>query len=81
MPAEKPSARNDGFRSLSVARDYDSLHAALRARTDELNVSRHTIDEISGLPHGYTGKLLGGRQVKHFGAKSLGPYSRSWGSC
>lgn len=52
--------------------DYDSLHALLRARADQLRVSRETIDAVTGLPEGYCGKALGRRQVKRLGHISLG---------
>jgi len=52
--------------------DYDSLHALLRDRADQLRVSRETIDALTGLPSGYCGKALGKRQVKRLGHISLG---------
>lgn len=51
---------------------YDGLIAALRARADELDMTRHEIDIQSGLPAGYTGKLFGAAQVKKLGRLSLG---------
>lgn len=52
--------------------DYDSLIAALRARADELNVSRLAIDERAGLQSGYTAKLLAGEGGRGLGRLSLG---------
>lgn len=68
-----------------IVTDYDSLVAACRARADALNISRDTIDEIAGLPKGYTSKVLmakplgdksasGGRlSSRNLGRVSLGP--------
>jgi hypothetical protein len=53
--------------------DYDELVAAMRARANELNVSRATIDDVSGLQSGYAAKLLANPPIKSFGAVSLGP--------
>ncbi|THD46585.1 MAG: hypothetical protein E8A46_26375 [Bradyrhizobium sp.] len=53
--------------------NYDDLIIVLRARADELQVSRETIDFISGLPSGYAGKLLSLRHVRRIGLQSLGP--------
>jgi hypothetical protein len=38
--------------------DYRTLVETCRARADELELSRAEIDRISGLPEGYSGKLL-----------------------
>lgn len=54
-------------------RTYDDLHAVLRARVAELGVTREALDEIAGLPRGYTGKILGHGQVKRVGPISLEP--------
>lgn len=67
------------FRPLAVVRDYDGLHAALRARADELSVSRGTIDGISSLADGYAAKLLGPSQVKCLGPISTGPILEALG--
>jgi hypothetical protein len=60
-------------RQIATARDYAQLHAALRARAKELALSRETIDAISGLQSGYTGKLLAPVPIKGLGPASLGP--------
>jgi hypothetical protein len=47
---------------MSIARpisDYRTLVETCRARAAELELSRAEIDRISGLPEGYSGKLLG----------------------
>jgi hypothetical protein len=45
----------------------------MRARAEELNISRETIDLISGLTTGHAGKLLSPRQAKCLGMRCLGP--------
>jgi hypothetical protein len=39
--------------------DYRGLVETCRARAEELEISRLEIDRLSGLPAGYSGKLLG----------------------
>ena len=39
-------------------RTVDELVTLLRRRADDLNVTRNGIDEVTGLPGGYTGKVL-----------------------
>lgn len=60
-------------RQIAVVTDYDGLLAALRARAEELNVSRSTLDDVSGLQTGYAAKLLANPPMKSFGRVSLGP--------
>lgn len=57
---------------LAVIRDYNSLHEALRARANSLQVTRLGMDEVAGLPNGYCGKLLS-PEVRTIGRCSLGP--------
>jgi len=64
--------RVDG-RILSVFVDYPGMLAALRARAEELRLSRATIDQVAGLPSGYSGKILGIKQVRRLNLISLGP--------
>jgi hypothetical protein len=59
------------MRQLATISDYDGLIRALRARVDELDISRETIDLVSGLQSGYAAKLLA--QIKGVGRISLGP--------
>jgi hypothetical protein len=49
------------------------VHAALRARSDELAVSRAELDSLSGLQSGYCSKLLSPVPIKQVGMESLGP--------
>jgi hypothetical protein len=52
--------------------DYDDLHKALRLRAEEMGFARRTIDELAGLTGGLTEKILGPRQRRKLGMKSLG---------
>lgn len=63
----------DAPRQIAIVTDYDSLVAAFRARANELNVSRATLDDVSGLASGYASKLLATPPIKTVGAVSLGP--------
>jgi hypothetical protein len=60
----------DGLRPLAVCRTYRAIQAQLRARADEVGVSREALAELAGLPSGYPATLL----APH-GAKRLGPIS------
>jgi hypothetical protein len=60
-------------RVLAEVHDYAGLHGALRARSDELAVSRAELDSLSGLQSGYCGKLLAPVPIKRIGYQSLGP--------
>jgi hypothetical protein len=51
---------------------YDDLIDAIRVRVDELSLSREGLDDISGLPVGYSGKLLGPSRNKSLGRSSFG---------
>jgi hypothetical protein len=66
-PAQTPG------RVLAVVSDYSQLIDALRSRTDELAVSRKTLDDLTGLQNGYCAKLLMPVPMKRFGPQSLGP--------
>lgn len=66
-------------RRIAVVKSYDDLILALRARAIELGISRETLDTISGLQAGYTGKLLSFPPVRMFGRVSLGPVLQSMG--
>jgi len=54
-----------------VIRGYDDLVEAFRRRVEELAISREVLDELAGLPRGYSGKILGLGQVRRIGVKSL----------
>jgi hypothetical protein len=66
-------------RQIAVVRSYDELLAALRARAHELDVSRETLDAITGLQNGYSGKLLSAVPVKTLGRISMGPMLTAMG--
>ena len=66
------SALENATPERTVVRNYDSLIQALRDRQTELGLTVEKIDELSGLPSGYTGKLLGAAQMKAIGPLSLG---------
>ncbi len=53
--------------------DYDGLVSAIRARVDEMNISRNELDVQAGVPLGYSGKVLGPSQIKHLGYATMGP--------
>lgn len=50
---------------------YEDFHAALRARAEQLGVSRETIDAMAGLPSGYASKVLAPKPMKRIGPTSL----------
>jgi hypothetical protein len=58
---------------LAEVRDYAELHEALRARVEQLSVSRQELDRLTGLQSGYCSKLLAPTRIKNVGAQSLGP--------
>jgi hypothetical protein len=65
------------LRPIALVREYGELIQGLRDRAEELNVSRETLDAVSGLQSGYTAKLLVG--LKGLGRVSLGPLLGSMG--
>jgi hypothetical protein len=61
----------DAPHTLAMCRDYDSIVSALRARQDQLGLSNHLLDELSGFADGHTDKLLGPSRIKSLGAFTL----------
>jgi hypothetical protein len=59
--------------ALVEVREYSDIHRAMRARAEELNLSRLTIDDIAGTPEGYASKVLAPQPMKCAGHKSLLP--------
>ena len=55
LPALAPSPANLG----RMFTDYYTLIETCRARAEELGISRAELDRVSGLPQGYSAKLLG----------------------
>jgi hypothetical protein len=60
-------------RPLAIVRDYEALHALLRARSGELGLTREQMDERVGLAAGHSSKLLARVPIKRLGAATLGP--------
>jgi|SRR4029077_9413974 hypothetical protein len=58
---------------LAEAADYMQLVEALRARAEELAITRLEIDEIAGTPEGWASKVLTLSTMKALGLRSLGP--------
>jgi hypothetical protein len=56
---------------LGTVGSYADLHALLRARCEELQISRLQLDEISGMQSGYSSKVLSLRPQKRLGTTSL----------
>jgi hypothetical protein len=67
------------LRTLALARDQSQIQAALRAYAHEINVSRVTVDEVTGWPGGYCGKVLSPRPVKSLSIKTLGEFMQATG--
>ncbi|WP_456814669.1 hypothetical protein [Bradyrhizobium sp. USDA 4529] len=51
--------------------DYAQSCTAIRARVEQLNISRECVDPCSGLTLGYSGKLLGQSSRKQIGPLNL----------
>ncbi len=66
-------------RRIATVTSYDELIAAFRARADELKVTRETLDAVTGLQAGYSGKLLAPVPMKSLGRVSLGPMLQAMG--
>jgi hypothetical protein len=68
----------DQPRQLATVRDYAQLHQVLRARADELGITRTAIDD-TGFTAGHASKLLAPRPIKRLGATTLGLMLRGLG--
>jgi hypothetical protein len=71
MTVRAVAEMSDTPRVIASFDQYSGFVDALRARVAELQVSGQTIDQIAGLPSGYTQKILGPKGVRKVGAKSL----------
>lgn len=60
-------------RRIAICTSYVELMDAIRARADELGVTRETLDAVSGLQAGYSSKLLAPVPIRSLGPTSLGP--------
>lgn len=63
----------DDRRILAEVADYSEFLDALRHRACELKLTRERIDAISGLPDGYTSKVLCVPPMRSLGCTSFGP--------
>jgi hypothetical protein len=50
---------------------YAAVHELLRARADELGLSREVIDELAGLQSGYAGKVLAPVPIRRASLETL----------
>ncbi|HWL06450.1 MAG TPA: hypothetical protein VNQ99_16205 [Xanthobacteraceae bacterium] len=60
------------FHIIGEASGMDDIHRVLRDRAEEIGASRMTLDEATGLPSGYSAKLLCNPPIKGLGKLSLG---------
>jgi hypothetical protein len=58
-------------RVLGAFSDLRELQVLMRARADELQISREQIDEIAGFTPGYASKVLAPRPIKKMGELSI----------
>lgn len=56
---------------MKLLRTQAEMVEAYRQRIRELNISYATVDAISGLPDGYTAKLMGPNPIKRLGEKAI----------
>jgi len=54
---------------LGVVKTYADLHAIVRQRVADLNVSHASVDHVAGLNDGYFGKLMA--RMKHIGPQTM----------
>jgi len=67
-PVESSAEPNQSAANLTaVVNDYNSLLEAIRARIRSLDTTNSAIEEMSGLPNRYLGKVVGPRRTRHFG--------------
>lgn len=59
------------MQTLGEVRSYDDLHAVLRQRAADLELSRDGIDHVVGLQAGYAAKILGPKQIRKIGAVTM----------
>jgi len=59
------------IRAVPMLRTEADMVEAYRARIRELNISYATVDAISGLPDGYTAKLMSPKPMKGLGEKAI----------
>lgn len=72
LPAlAEPIALVDRFCVYGVATDYAELLEIIRYRVDEMNTTHESLDDVSGLHSGYSGKILA--DIRSLGKVSMGP--------
>jgi hypothetical protein len=79
-PIELPKPSNavlSADASNAEIRSYDDLISALRARADQLLISREVLSELAALPDRYANKVLSLNSVRRIGMTSLGPLLRA----
>lgn len=54
--------------------DHEGLLSGLRIRLNELNIAGESLDEIMGLPDGYTSKVLGAKPARGLTKEMLGTF-------
>ncbi len=58
-------------RQIAVVRDSQEAQCAFRERAEELKIPREVLDELTGLPKGYSGKVLANPPAKGLGYVSF----------
>src|SRR4051812_29844338 len=61
------------------AREYGDLVAAVRERSEQMQMSRLELDHVAGLTPGHADKILRPRASKRFGIMSLGAVLQTLG--
>lgn len=74
----KPSPLSDA-RVIGVAHTYQDFLKLLYTRSEEMQISRLTIDEAGGLQPGYAAKLLAPIPIKNLGPLSFGGILKALG--
>jgi hypothetical protein len=69
LPSEAPP--DEPVKVLAVVDGYGSLHAALRSRREELNISCETVDRAARLTRAHASKLLAPQPLKKAGWETL----------
>jgi hypothetical protein len=58
-------------RLIGTVTRYSDLHRIMRERAVEIGISREVLDDISGLPDGWSSKVLAPKPIKNMGELSL----------
>ena len=67
MPQQDSVEFESGTTPIAIVRTADDLRELFRQRIASLGVTYETADLISGLPSGYSAKLLGPQPIRRFG--------------